>query len=66
MEKTQKEHTQYREAVSKAAAKAKYPTEQMLSDVRQELEQVKFAYLPDGRPQLPEENKDKVTIDELD
>ena len=56
----------YREAMTKASERATYPTEQMIEDADKELKQFRFTYLPEGVPQLSQDNLESVTIDELD
>ena len=66
MQKTNADHTKFREAMTKAAQKAAYPTKEMINQVDSELRSFRFTYLPFGEGLLSPENKDKLTIDELD
>ena len=48
LEKTEREHTEFRMATEEAMARATFPTLSMVSDLQAELEDVKISYLADG------------------
>ena len=48
LEKTEREHTEFRMATEEAMARATLPTLSMVSDLQAELEDVKISYLADG------------------